>query len=81
MKKYIALSVVILICGCTHLPRQEHSELQQLKSQGITVEHSNDFEAPANPGVAGAMNLLPVSEIFISLRATAPTALIGCTAF
>ncbi len=59
MKKYIALSAVILICGCTHLTRQEHSELQQLKSQGITVEHSNDFEAPANPGVAGAMNLLP----------------------
>ena len=59
MKKYIAFFAVVLICGCTHLTRQEQNDLQKLKVQGISTERSGDFASPANPGAAGALNILP----------------------
>lgn len=59
MKKYIALLTVIIICGCTHLSGQERNQLQELKAKGVDVEHGSDFDAPANPAAAGALNLLP----------------------
>lgn len=59
MKKFAILLAVILLFGCTHLTQQERDQLQKLKAQGITVDRSGDFEAPANPAAAGAMNILP----------------------
>lgn len=59
MKKYLLALLIITATGCTHLTQQERNELQELKTQGITVEHSGDFGTPANPAAAGALNLLP----------------------
>ncbi len=59
MKKYVILLTIVLLFGCTHLTQQERNQLQQLKAQGITVDRGGDFDAPANPAAAGAMNLLP----------------------
>ena len=42
------------------LTRQEQNTLRNLKAQGVTVDKPvGSFEAPANPGAAGALNLLP----------------------
>ena len=59
MKKSLMILNLLLLVGCTHLTQQEQNELHQLRAQGITVEHGGDFEKPANPGAAGALNLLP----------------------
>lgn len=56
----INLLIIIFISGCTHLNLQERSQLQQLKSQGITIDTpGKNWEAPANPAAAGALNILP----------------------
>lgn len=59
-KTLLVLSMVLLLSGCTHLTRQEEIELRQLASQGITVDRpAGNFEKPAEPIVAGALNILP----------------------
>lgn len=53
---------VFLLClsACTTLTKQEQNELRSLKAQGVTVDRpAGSFERPANPGAAGALNLLP----------------------
>ncbi len=58
MKKIIL--AFCLLSACTSLTRHEQTELQKLKSQGITVDTpKGDWERPANPAAAGALNLLP----------------------
>ena len=59
MKKYFIMLLVSAVCCCTTLTHQERDQLYQLKSQGITVDRAGDFEPPANPGVAGVLNILP----------------------
>ena len=61
MKKFITiLSAVSLLSACTSLTHQEHLTLRNLKAQGITVEKpAGNWERPANPAGAGAINLLP----------------------
>ena len=50
----------LLLCGCTSLTRQEELQLQQLKSQGVTVDKPvGNYEKPASVGGAAALNLLP----------------------
>ena len=59
-KTLLVLSMVLLLSGCTHLTRQEEIELRQLSSQGITVDRPvGNYEKPATPVVAGALNILP----------------------
>ncbi len=59
-KLIIGATVAAILCGCTTLTGQERNQLQQLKSNGITVDKSTGtWERPANPGMAGALNLLP----------------------
>lgn len=49
-----------LLCGCTHLTRQEEMQLQQLKGQGVSVDKPvGNYEKPASVGAAAALNILP----------------------
>ena len=61
MKKFFSIiGAIIVISSCTTLTRQEQNTLRSLKSQGITVDKPiGDWERPANPAGAGALNLLP----------------------
>ena len=60
MQKYLAIVMLLLTTACTTLTRQEQNELRNLKAQGITVDHPvGNYERPASPGAAGALNLLP----------------------
>ena len=61
MKNFYTLILVLAILNaCTTLTRQEQNTLRSLKSQGITVDKTaGDWERPANPAGAGALNLLP----------------------
>lgn len=61
MKNFYTLILVLAILNaCTTLTRQEQNTLRSLKSQGITVDKpAGDWERPANPAGAGALNLLP----------------------
>lgn len=59
MKKVI-IAGVMLLSACTSLTYQEKSTLRELKAQGITVDTPvGQWKAPANPGAAGGLNLLP----------------------
>lgn len=58
--KYLYLLLVLHLCACTSLTRQEQMTLHRLKGQGVTVDTpAGSFEKPANPVGAGALNLLP----------------------
>ena len=61
MKKLISLLLLgATLTGCTSLTHQEQLSLRALKAQGITVEKPvGNWEAPANPAGAGALNILP----------------------
>ena len=60
MQKFCLFLVAICLASCTTLTRQEQNTLRNLKAQGVTVDKPvGNFEAPANPGAAGALNLLP----------------------
>ncbi|MBR4106869.1 MAG: hypothetical protein IKK52_06170 [Alphaproteobacteria bacterium] len=59
-KLMTGLAIITFLCGCTTLSGQERNQLQQLKANGITVDKSvGNWEQPANPVMAGALNLLP----------------------
>ena len=61
MKK-ILLSIVsvAVLAGCTTLTRQETMQLRELQAQGVTIDHPvGNYEKPASPVAAGALNLLP----------------------
>lgn len=60
MQKLCFILLLALTAACTTLTKQEQNELRNLKSQGVTVDRpAGSFERPANPGAAGALNLLP----------------------
>lgn len=61
MKKLITvLSAGMILCGCTSLTHQERNTLRSLQAQGISVEKpAGNWERPASPAGAGALNLLP----------------------
>ena len=48
------------MAGCTSLSRHEQNQLRQLEAQGVTVDTPvGSYEAPANPGAAAILNILP----------------------
>lgn len=50
----------MLISACTSLTRQEQISLRSLKAQGVSVDKPiGNWERPASPAGAGALNLLP----------------------
>ncbi|MCM1324431.1 MAG: hypothetical protein NC218_09910 [Acetobacter sp.] len=61
MKKLILmLALCITISGCTSLSMTERNTIQSLKSKGITVDKpAGNWERPASPAGAGALNILP----------------------
>ena len=61
MKKLLLFALcTVILSGCTTLTRQEHMQLRELQSQGITVDKPvGNFEKPASSLTAGALNLLP----------------------
>ena len=61
MKKILyTLLCTTILTGCTHLTRQEQDTLHQLKAQGVTLDKPiGSYEQPANPAIAGVMNILP----------------------
>lgn len=59
-KFFALLAGTIVLSSCTNLTYMEQQEITKLKYQGITVDRMPDgWEKPANPAVAGALNLLP----------------------
>ncbi len=49
-----------VLSSCTSLTHHEQQTLRSLKAKGITVEKpAGNWERPANPAGAGALNLLP----------------------
>lgn len=62
MRKILSLLFVgiMLLPACTTLTHQEKNTLRSLKSEGITVDKPlGNWERPASPIGAGALNLLP----------------------
>ena len=60
MRNIFIFLLLLTVCACTTLTKQEQNNLRSLKAQGITVDRPlGSFERPANPGAAGALNLLP----------------------
>ncbi|MDW2994788.1 MAG: membrane lipoprotein lipid attachment site-containing protein [Alphaproteobacteria bacterium] len=61
MKKILLFIVsVAVLAGCTTLTRQETMQLRELQAQGVTVDRPvGNYEKPASPVAAGALNLLP----------------------
>ena len=48
------------LSACTHLTAAERHQIRDLEAKGISVDHpQSNWDKPANPGVAGALNLLP----------------------
>lgn len=59
-KTLLMLTALTLMSGCTTLTRQEQMQLQQLKSQGITLDRpAGNFETPNSALMAGLLNILP----------------------
>ena len=59
-KTILTMITAILLSGCTSLTRQEEIQLQQLKSQGVTVDKPvGSYEKPASIAGAAALNILP----------------------
>lgn len=61
MKKILLLSMLmVLLAGCTTLNRKDYQQLQQLRMNGISVDHPVvPFEKPNSEITAGALNILP----------------------
>lgn len=60
MQKTLFLAASLLLASCTSLTHQERNTLRSLQAQGITVDKPvGNWEAPASPAGAGALNLLP----------------------
>lgn len=60
MRVFYLTALLLCLSACTTLTKQEQNELRSLKAQGVTVDRpAGSFERPANPGAAGALNLLP----------------------
>lgn len=60
MRLFYLTALLLCLSACTTLTKQEQNELRSLKAQGVTVDRpAGSFERPANPGAAGALNLLP----------------------
>lgn len=70
MKKILLsiISIAVLV-GCTTLTRQETMQLRELQAQGVTVERPiGNYEKPASPVAAGALNLLPgIGNFYLGL--------------
>ena len=62
MKKslYISLLAVAILSGCTSLTYHEKKEITRLKYQGVSIDRpAGEWEKPANPLLAGVLNILP----------------------
>ena len=63
MNKKLSLSAIalsIMLSGCTSLTYHEQQELTRLQYQGVTIDRpSGEWEKPANPLIAGSLNVLP----------------------
>lgn len=61
MKNFISTIILLLsLSACTHLNAYERDRLQSLRGRGITVDTpQTQWERPASPAAAGALNLLP----------------------
>ena len=60
MQKTLFLAASLLLASCTSLTHQKRNTLRSLQAQGITVNKPvGNWEAPASPAGAGALNLLP----------------------
>ncbi len=60
MRKLYLLLLAALLTACTTLTKQEQDTLHILQANGITVDKPiGNFERPANPAGAAALNLLP----------------------
>ena len=60
MKKLLLLIWCMVLASCTSLTYQEKQTIRSMKSQGIGVDMPvGAWERPANPIVAGMMNILP----------------------
>ena len=59
MKKLLCVLLAFAISACTHLTKQEQDDLHLLKMRGIDIDHAGSFDRPANPAVAGVLNILP----------------------
>lgn len=58
--KNIFVVMVIFVTACTHLTTYEQERLQELNYSGVSVDQPQaQWEKPANPVAAGALNLLP----------------------
>ena len=76
--KTFCLILILGLCACTNLTRQEQMTLHHLKGQGVTVDRpAGSFEPPASPLAAGAMNFLPGFGNFYLGPAMAVTVPIG----
>ncbi len=57
---YFYLSAAILLSGCVSLTTPEQADLRRLEAQGVTTTApQSEWERPAKPLAAGALNLLP----------------------
>lgn len=60
MKKIMYIVLLASLGGCVSLSYQEKEQINQLKSQGITVDSAlGSYERPASVAGAGLLNLLP----------------------
>lgn len=61
MKKLVLFAALILtLSACTSLSYNERNTIRSLKSKGITVDKPRgNWERPASPAGAAALNLLP----------------------
>lgn len=61
MKKIAVLSAFCLaLSACTSLSHHEQNTIRSLNSYGISVDKpAGEWERPASPAGAGALNLLP----------------------
>lgn len=61
MKKNILfLALILMLSACTSLTYSERNTIRSLKSKGITIDKPRgNWEKPASPAGAAALNLLP----------------------
>ncbi len=60
MRKLYLLLLAAILTACTTITKQEQDTLHILQANGITVDKPiGNFERPANPAGAAALNLLP----------------------
>lgn len=62
MNKTLSLSLLsaLILSGCTNLTYHEQQELTRLQYQGVNIDRpSGEWEKPASPLIAGALNILP----------------------